>query len=166
MSIDIVDVFQLAPPIAFSSGDDTPAPVPTDDFLTALRSFLLATPGLEDLTDAYWEESPPGVVYPFAVFSQLWEETTLILNHPSYSEWAYQISIFTKSAPQARAMGKAAHDRMLPTEGMEVMLFSEGVEMTRAPGRLTGPKIQPQGLIGGEKIYMVHFDCTWIVGQR
>jgi beta-phosphoglucomutase-like phosphatase (HAD superfamily) len=60
-TIDIVDAYQLAPPIAFSTEDDTPAPVPTQDFLTALRAFLLAIPGLEELTDAYWEDTPPGV---------------------------------------------------------------------------------------------------------
>jgi hypothetical protein len=165
VTIDIVDVLQIAPPIDFEAVDDTAVPA-TEDFRTSLRAFLLASEGLEDLEGRiYWSNSPPSVEYPFMILSRLWEKTIIITTHVFYRECAYQFTIFSFDDEQAETLTEAAHNALLPIEDYDPIRFIGGYESSRKPGRVIGPDSQPMGMIGGETVWRCSFDYEFILGN-
>lgn len=168
MPIDLIDTLQLAPPFHFSELDDTPLPLPTDDFVTALQQFLIDIPGVGDAVDkrVIWDAPLPGTEIPYAVFSLIHERTNVVTNKIFFDEAEYQFDFFAMDDRQCKAIAKAAYIALLPDEDMEEILFREGREMTRIPRLFYGPKVEPQGLIGAERVWRCHFDYGWLIGPQ
>lgn len=165
-NLDLIDITKLAPPFALDGSDYTEPTVGTEDFRSALRTYLLSLTELAGLDAIYWSSSPSGADMPYMVISRLWQRTNVVTTAVYYKEAAYQFTIISMDDEEAETLGQSAHDALLPLADAEEIAFTGGYEMTRIPGQNRGPDAQNTGMVGGDKVWIYSFDYTWLLGIR
>lgn len=165
-SIHITGIVGLAPPFALDGSDYIPPGTSEDDFVTALRNFLISQDALSGLSGIYFSKAVVGAEYPYMVFNRLWQRTVVLTRADTYKEAAYQFTVLAMDAFECDAIGQAAYDSLLPIANAEAILFAEGYEMTRSPGQSRGPDAQNVGLVGGDPVWQFSFDYTFLLGKN
>jgi hypothetical protein len=135
------------------------------NFLEALRTRVKAL--APDLSEVYLSSSDPSAVLPFLIINKLWEDTfETSIPGEDYKEVRLQFTLFSFSDVQAEVLGKAVYKGLKPHPSRLPLVFSDGYEMGRHPGRFTGPTDRLDDTIGEQKVWRTMFDFTWDVGMN
>lgn len=168
MTLNIVHIVNLAPPFRLTDLSYVPPPLATEDFLTALRNFLLDVPGLAGLTGVFhWRAgSAPTGRYPFLFFKRLHQTTIFITTKHFYRVAVFQFDVLAQDEEEADTLGQAAYDALTQGAGAETILFAGGYEMGRSPQQFHGPDEEPGLRPGGVQVWRCRFDCEFQIGLR
>lgn len=92
-----------------------PEPVAgSPNFYAALRTFLLADPGLAPLADWYLRKAPPNFTPPFGIITPI-NEIPKINNSADYwSDWQIQFAVVSTDDVVAETLGRVAYNALMP----------------------------------------------------
>jgi hypothetical protein len=132
------------------------------NFLEALRNRVMdASP---ELKHVFLSSSNQGPDYPFVIITKLFEdEVETGLPGETFKEVRLQFSLFSHGDMEAETLGKSVYRSLKPIPGNPRLVFDDGYEMARHPGRFTGPTDTLDNL-GDQKVWRSMFDYTWDIG--
>jgi hypothetical protein len=136
------------------------------NFLEALRNRVKhVCPELGE--GVYLSSSDPEASHPFLIISKLWEDIfETSIPGEDYKEVRLQFTLFSLTDTEAETLGKKVYKGLKPHPTRPHLDFTDGYEMSRHPGRFSGPMDTLDDPMGDQRVWRTMFDFTWDIGMN